>query len=138
MKQHITIDQFNELNNKQKRELEAWCFTNSYFTRLAVPGEPARFTDTKTFTSYVLNPIELSIGQMIEFLNDSGEYSLLNVHSEVLGLPHNWGVGIIENFNLCDGWVEDEYIIKYQEDVELCDTLWKAVKEELENLTNKE
>ena len=68
MKQHITVDEFYKLSKEQQRRLETWCFNHSYFTRLAVPGEPARFTDTKTFTSYMLNPIELSIGQMIEFL----------------------------------------------------------------------
>jgi len=108
MKQQINTDQFNELNDKQKRELELWCFTNSYFTRLAVPGEPARFTDTKTFINYVLNPIELSIGQMIEFLDDD--------YINVLYQYDNGNPAFATS---------------------VCDALWQAVKEELENVKCK-
>jgi len=110
MKQHITLEQINELSGKGKEVLEDWTFNNIMMTK-------------KAFI-----PL-LSIGQMIEFLDESGEYSLLKVHSEVLGLPNNWGVGLFDNFNLRDGWVGNEYIIKYQENVELCDALWEAVKE---------
>ena len=49
MKQHITIEQLNELNDKQKKELEDWTFEHIIMTQ-------------KKFI-----PL-LSIGQMIEFL----------------------------------------------------------------------
>jgi len=104
MKQHISVDEFYELSKEQQRRLETWCFTHRYFTRLAVPGEPARFTDTKTSTNCVLNPIELSIGQMIEFLAQGDRSYYLPVCS-------------------FEGEIDPETC---------CDDLWKAVKEELE------
>jgi len=124
MKQHISVDEFYELSKDQQRRLETWCFTHRYFTRLAVPGEPARFTDTKTFTSYVLNPIELSIGQMIEFLEYHGKLG------QILHLLTWTGA-------TCVWRVTNEKGIPSQIDgrpdfKELCDALWEAVKEELE------
>jgi len=143
MKQHIEKEQLGELSDAQKQVLKNWwkpSVGDWIFTTAWADSETKHdvvicmSSPTGMIWSELLKeamPL-LSIGQMIEFLNESGEYSLLKVHSEVLGLPHNWGVGIIENFNLCDGWVENEYIIKYQENVELCDALWEAVKKELE------
>jgi len=134
MKQTITVEQFNELGNKQRQLLRDWwrprAGDHAYFEGMykVLIEADSPFVGTSGVKYY---PI-LSIGQMIEFLDESGEYSLLKVHSEVLGLPHNWGVGIIKDYNLGEGWVENEYIIKYQENVELCDALWEAVKEELE------
>ena len=122
MKQHITVDEFYELGKKQQRRLETWCFNHRYFTRLAVPGEPARFTDTKTLTSYVLNPIELSIGQMIEFLeeNINGEELVIRIHSAGMGWD---GPGERLSDILLNGYELTE------DNVELCDALWEAVKE---------
>jgi len=124
MKQHITVDEFYELNKEQRRQLETWCFTHRYFTRLAVPGEPARFTDTKTFTSYVLNPIELSIGQMIEYLSDTGNNFWISYDRNPMLWSYTKGK---------TPHPEDQNTIP-----ELCDALWQAVKEELEKLTKKD
>jgi len=115
MKQHINSQQWNELSKVAQRKVED----------LFNP-------ETEPELRWAVHYFQINIGWMIEFLNESGEYSLLKVHSEVLGLPHNWGVGIIKDYNLGEGWVENEYIIKYQENVELCDALWEAVKKELE------
>ena len=124
MKQHISVDEFYKLSKDQQRRLEVWCFTHRYFTRLAVPGEPARFTDTKTFTNHVLNPIELSIGQMIEFLSDTG---------------NNFWISYDRNPML---WSYTKGKTPHPEDQntvpEICDTLWKAVKEELEKEAKKD
>jgi len=122
MKQHITVDEFYELEREQQRRLETWCFTHRYFTRLAVPGESARFTDTKTFTSYVLNPIELSIGQMIEFLdeNNGREELVIRIHSAGMGWQRPGERLSDIHFN---GYELTE------DNVELCDALWEAVKE---------
>jgi len=125
MKLHISVGEFYKLSKEQQRRLETWCFTHRYFTRLAVPGEPARFTDTKTFTSYVLNPIELSIGQMIEFLDDKvpGKWSIDNTDSD------GWYVGG-GNMNI--------YPKGSRDSLGPCDALWEAVVAELENQTEKD
>jgi len=116
MKQHITIEQLNELDRKQRRKLELWCFTHGYFTRYNVPGEPTRFSDTKTFTSYVIDPMELSIGQMIEFLDEQERCDwVLDGRSGYIELH----------------WKDHSHTI-IQWDKELCDALWEAVKEVLE------
>ena len=122
MKQHISVDEFYKLSKEQQRRLEAWCFTHRYFTRLAVPGEPARFTDTKTLTSYVLNPIELSIGQMIEFLeeNINGEELVIRIHSAGMGWQR-------PGERLSDILLNGHELT--EDNVELCDALWEAVKE---------
>ena len=160
MKQYINKDQLSELSLGGQKRLHSWFIRNQQPGEVYKLFHPTDLDNEKPSVSMMCTDIEncptiilnekydpeleypqhenweclplLSIGQMIEFLDESGEYSFLNVHSEVLGLPHNWGVGIIKNFNLCDGWVENEYIIKYQENVELCDALWEAVKKELE------
>jgi len=127
MKLHINIDQFNELNNKQKKELELWCFAHRYFTRLAVPGEPSRFTDTKTFTRYVLNPIELSIGQMVEFLEYHGKLGQILHLLTWTGATCAWRVTNEKGIpNQIDGLPDFK---------ELCDALWEAVREKIKTLS---
>ncbi len=83
MKQHITKDQHNDLGLEPMIKLEEWCLSKAY------------------------EPLELSIGQMIEFLDkhdkDKLTYVLIDSDSE-----NNWAVN------------------------ELCDRLWEAVKEVLE------
>jgi len=120
MKQHISVDEFYKLSKEQQRRLETWCFTHRYFTRLAVPGEPARFIDTKTLTSYVLNPIELSIGQMIEFLDENKDG--FDLKGEDM-----WYVPRIE-YQHPSGML----FFSMQWDNELCYALWEAVRKVLE------
>jgi len=85
MKQHITPKQHDELSHKGAVRLGEWCVKRNY------------------------NPLLLSIGQMIEFLEDH--------HLE-------WAYLVAEGGN--DGSVYRRY---YRG--ELCDALWEAIKEVL-------
>lgn len=97
MKQHITVEQLKELPLKSKQKLQTWWDIN-YKEETIILYEMQDGFD----------PI-LSIGQMIEFLDEHNEY---------------------------EDWWEDlfypsgkDVLPKY--DGELCDALWEAVKEVL-------
>jgi len=119
MKQTITVEQFDELGNKQKQALRDWWKPR--------PGDHAYFdgrykvmieADSPFVGTFDVNyyPI-LSIGQMIEFLMETNNY-------------------------IQDSYIDDSYKNKIQVgdygvlgigwDGEICDTLWKTVKEVLE------
>jgi len=114
MKQHITPDQLAELSDKQKDNLVSWCFKNDYFTRIPVPGEAARFTDLKKGISLVIDAPLLSIGQMIDFLDEYG-----NVWCK--------SSGDVELDRFIGSTAP--YIHVFED--ELVDALWEAVKEVL-------
>jgi len=108
MKQHITVEQFDELGNKQRQLLRDWWRLrpgdHAYFEgRYKVMIEAdTPFVGTSGVKYYPL----LSIGQMIEFLEDSGHW----LHNKSM-----------VSLNLREDSV-----------VNICDTLWDAVKKELE------
>jgi len=135
MKQHITIDQLNELSDKGKEKLRKWwkpdirdwrmvtCIGTKHFEfkyeNFMKPEDEAN----KDYIKWIKNnglPL-LSIGQMIEYLKkecikypdkfykmDNQVYSLMLAMSD------------IRKINVID-WQG-----------ELCDSLWEAVKENLE------
>lgn len=99
MKQHITFEQWNELNPKQWEVIE-------------------------NNVSSSINSIDvgMSIGQMIEFL---GTKKLHYVDDSVDNVC--WHSKYGDNpFMVALGWTGEE----------LCDALWKAVKNKLKNETN--
>lgn len=110
MKQHITIDQLLELSPKAKKKLELWCFEKRYFTRHPVPGEPARFSTTDTYENFVVDPPLPSIGQMIEFFDGKCN----------LKLEQDLKYWTVKTSNG-----------RFFQHFELCDALWEAVKEVL-------
>lgn len=112
MKQHITIEQLNELSGKGKAKLTEYILPRTEFKNLK-----------ELYSFYPL----LSIGQMLEFLDEQEAYSILNRPGE-----ERWVTGIIKDYNLGEGWIEEEYIINAHKGEELCDALWEAVKEVLE------
>ncbi len=97
MKQHITIEQLNELSKKGKRKFSSWC--------------------QKKFDLNKDEAKRLSIGEMIEFLSEQKVYS--NDFKEQVKV--NRLVCDRTNSKIHIGW----------NDIELCDALWKAVKEVL-------
>ena len=112
MKQHITLDQFNELNDKQKEKLMNWQFENGYYDK---DGETTTVVDTKTKLEHEVyfhhfNNL-LNISQMIQFLY---QRVAVKIESEERESPSQ-------------GWFVNG---KYPA-LELADALWYAVKDEL-------
>jgi len=114
MKQHITSKQLNELSDKGKERLREWCEDKKYgkekIEELKWQGGDIRHWKI---------PL-LSIGQMIEFLDEKGEYLLLDLNKDHLwcnATNHTTIHSGIGNINIFD--------------IELCDALWEAVKEVL-------
>ncbi len=135
MKQHITIDDLNQLSEKGKEKyINTFWFTHN--------GEPIDFVeDGRTGKRYTKSnlPVEdyplLSIGQMIEFLDENiGKRKIILStgltfsNDEIVWFPRKekWVVG----YGLEDERVEESKT-KYYKD-ELCSALWEAVKEVLE------
>ena len=94
MRQYITPKQLNELREKGKKRLRKWLSDHKGYEHLPYVVVP--------FVSGGKLPL-LSIGQMIEFLDDDG-----NLHNDTRNRGLLWG-----------GRVTDE----------LADDLWKAVRE---------
>jgi hypothetical protein len=119
MKQHITIEQFNELSDKGKQSLRKYVLKE-----LAEPIKDARTTGPFAGAIYHLEvPAEdyiLSIGQMIEFLNTTHTVQIQQWMDEF----KDWRVGL--------DWSSAEHFYYIVEKPELCDALWEAVKEILE------
>jgi len=94
MKQQITEEQFNELNEEKQTQLIKWARSNRY--GVGVTWLPL-----------------LSIGQMIEFLDDNDD---------------DWkSCAFVDNGSMGDyGWEE---FWERDKSKELCDALWKEVKE---------
>jgi len=146
MKQHITREQFNELSDKGKDRLREWWEPN-YGDRytmieLKVNGKPRKnqklyeFTvyeddeygwkDPKEYCEYWITYPLLSIGQMIEFLDEEQEKGSEVVTWIMLSKgSHSWSVGTFGNTFMGNNGINTEC-------PELCDALWDCVKEVLE------
>lgn len=113
MKQHITVEQLNELSDKLQKKLRVW-FTDNYSDK-DIPSSECIDTsgehrsDWPSSCKYGYEPL-LSIGQLIEFLDEHNEYE------------HWW-----EEILYPEG---KDIFLKYEG--ELCDALWEAVKKILE------
>lgn len=134
MKQHITIEQLNELSEEGKDTLRNWWLTENgnvfvFFSRdlnkwyEGVIDEEhwekeVHYPSGKREKAYPL----LSIGQMIEFLREKSMGDLdLQIWINSAGSSVWLGIGKQEN-KLAGG-----------EDMEIRDALWEAVKEILDN-----
>lgn len=121
MKQHITVEQLKELDEKGKKKLREWWKIkdgNIYW----FPKDEERNEGTAVF-KYGMIPDDkdtplLSIGQMIEFLGENW-YHRLFYFTTVTG-----GYGLSGLMKRYDG--------------EFCDALWMAVKEVLNEKVGKE
>lgn len=140
MKQHITLRQLNELSDKAKERLRDWWKPNE--------GDLVHAPSNSPFSEEVLSNIRprllggvtygvkddpdykgiaplLSIGQMIEFLQNrvTGDLDLkILLNSEGSSV---W-LGI-------DGIQQPMEGLGGDEDMELCDALWGAVRKQLEH-----
>lgn len=111
MKQHITIEQLNELSPKAKEKLRQWLGDPRKLATRENPNEEEKMI----LDNYLDLPL-LSIGLMIEFL-DEHDY---NWHDDAF--TDDGGVGD-------DNW--EEFWVR-RKDRELCDALFEAVKQVLE------
>lgn len=120
MKQHITIEQLNELSKPSKKKLMN-SIDNIFYLNAQKQFPGIATTHWHEDKNYLL-----SIGQMIEFLSKHREIVVVtNGLGSLTGLPNFlWkagGGGVGEN-------MEDN--LKTSD--ELCDALWEAVKEVLD------
>lgn len=106
MKQNITPEQLNELSDKGIEGLRKWLSKKYGYDVM-----------NKDHTKW-LESLLLSIGQMIEFLDEN----------DFLELIDYWGANI--------GGYQNKWRVECKDsqfnDNELCDALWEAVKEVLE------
>ncbi len=123
MKQHISEQQFNNLPPKAQKRLKQWTIDKGFAIDSSIfygyQFEPE--DDGKIWTPYP----NLSIGQLIEFLVDRKK----DIHIERYdgGKKYsNWSISTCFD----DKW-------KFgKEHKELCNSLWEAVKKELD-ISNK-
>lgn len=108
MKQHITESQWKELSQKASIRLLNWCIVKS--------------PQSKSYYEKAL-----TIGQMIEFLD---EYCLIT--------RQDWGIQFGKKSTIVStsGNKNGKHQLKAEMAVELCDSLWGAVKEVLERVDN--
>lgn len=104
MKQNITIEQIGELNEKGKERLRKWLGSKGYNLTGNVYEDGSFEVD-----------LELSLGQMIEFLKE--EHLKSNPSNMI----------IFYSSSLLSWWIKEGEQYK-----ELCDALWIATKEVLE------
>lgn len=148
MKQHITIEQLNELSEKGRERLREWwkpqeadyvyhvAHEDCWASEMLLGTEPYPYSDEHCLQFHVLGnnkeqeeylPL-LSIGQMIEFLDENGHDFNIDFIGRDVRLSNKkggWGV-----FSDNDG--ESIYVDSHRTKEELCDALWEAVKEILE------
>lgn len=110
MRQHITVNQLNELSEKGKYKLNL--FTKGKYKEydkwISIPY------NSSDKVNFIGLPV-LSIGQLIEFLDKH-----LSRRIVIEEIPDNWVFDLI-------GIPPQKFV-----EPELCDALWKAVKEVLE------
>lgn len=110
MKQYINIGQLGELDDESRKKLYKWALKKRYYHYYG-PSQsvtPDGAVINKDYEKYCVMD-RLSIGQMIEFLVDN---KWINSDTEI------FTVG--------------EFTPDFKWEDNLCDSLWKAVKEVLE------
>ena len=125
MKQHITVEQFKELDIEQKEKIKKimnlkerddillWCNGKEKYSGEVWCWEGEKF------------PL-LSIGQMIEFLMKNTNGRVKDLEDKVDKVA-----GWVSKFAF--GKTDSPVIIAWKEE-ELCDALWKSVKEVLKKI----
>lgn len=114
MKQFITSGQLQELSVEQRIALENWCLDRGYTAHVIYHSR----------WNAVVPDVQLSIGQMIEFL---GENFMAERYSD--------GEWFVHSKFLYPRLERGKATISLNETIyssnELCDALWKAVKQKL-------
>jgi len=113
MKQHITTQQLAELNEEQKEKLKEWV-SETYIKPILVEDSKRGVFVSRDWSNYV--PTLLSIGQMIEFLDEkrTGDDLLFPWWNQFF----TWDYGGVDGY-----------------EGEFTDVLWEAVKEVLKENT---
>lgn len=120
MKQHIALDQLEELTTIQRGKLVEW-FNERYSGKdcseilSCVETRCSCSTGHYSQLEYWMNAPLLSIGQMIEFLDEDWKT--------------DWSILFGKNIYMVGKQLKDYPTYKKSE--ELCDALWEAVKEVL-------
>jgi len=114
MKQHITVEQLAELELDLRE-------TDKIIDKFNLPRVSLDYMDLPAIARWVSK--QITIGKMIEIL--SSEYNAVNIDdNREFGKGYNIHCALFKN-----DWKED--IHKEYRDFELCDALWKAIKEVL-------
>lgn len=108
MKQRITPEQLNELSEKGKRILREWEINRNYAPYHGPSISPSVPIEEKWYRL-----IQPTIGQMIEFLDERWQPDIVGYYNGA------WKVIVGDNIEVVGE--------------ELCDALWKAVKDVLES-----
>jgi hypothetical protein len=126
MKQHITEKQLNELSKEAKEGLSLWWDKR---TNVSIEDEQSTCKITY-YPDFLKRTPLLSIGQMIEFLD---EHRKTILYITKLECGHNNFVWSTGSFSCIGNHTQDKKESKRLHDagVELCDSLWEAVKEVL-------
>ena len=101
MKQHITIEQLNELTEDKLDKLTLWMIHNDYYNN---------------------DGICFNIGQMIEFLDEQGKLTINK------GQGMNGDDSLVDYYTVVFG---HKSLLKAKDIDNLCDALWEVVKEQL-------
>ena len=92
MKQYITKEQFDELSNKGKEKLLDWILAKKY---LVIASASPKINKQAKVEHFALRGYALSIGQMIEFLDDGKRPMVFIRHSAWHG--HGWSLNYLKN-----------------------------------------
>jgi hypothetical protein len=112
MKQHITVEQFDELSNEAKTKLFEALFHN-------IPNHPMNCFKAVYYGPVNINNEYITIGRMIEFL----ELHPIEEENDILMHIYQGS----RSFVAWKAWHVDDDL-----KIEFCDALWEAVKEVLE------
>lgn len=140
MKQHITIEQLNELSKNGQEKLKEWWkpqldhivayknYDQGVPLYLVVDNDMrSGWSFDQAMEGVIVLPL-LSIGQMIEFLDEHNHFSpkgnIVGIVKEYVGSDEYWWGLKYEAYN-------DKMVMN--SDKELCDALWEAVKEVLQD-----
>lgn len=127
MKQQITTQQYKRLSTQAKSKLLDWLYKKGY----GFPSEEEiEVVDTKTQAKHKVRTtnfcVQLTIGQLIEFLDDHDYgkgaiyWKLVKWQDKMMSINPAWEVS------------SPTQPLRFRRK-ELCDALWEAVKEVLES-----
>lgn len=124
MKQHITIKQLDELSDKAKERLREW------LDMKIVVGQNYHVQGLESGWIYPLDLPLLSIGQMIEFLDEIGFEIKIETFEKKMG----WDVFLDGNKYTPDNY---EWGIRKFSNDDICDALWEACVAVLNESTDR-
>lgn len=120
MKQHITIEQFEELSKEARTKLLVWWKKQDFTTGTLIVDDE-------------IYPM-LTIGQMIDFLDEKGFElqfeNMVDLDDDSGKISRGKGWSLVKQ--RLPYYVEVDWNDEYSEENHLCNLLWHAVKDVLE------